>query len=399
VNPPLCIVVKGFPRVSETFITRELEALQDEGVQFTLASLRRPQPESKTVTHRVTSSIRYLPEYLHDEPMRLGRSIRAAWRMPGFSSAWRTFRSDLTRDLSRNRVRRFGQACVLAAELPPETLHLHAHFIHTPASVARYAAAIRKITFSVSAHAKDIWTTPDWDLADKLREAEFTCTCNAAGAVRLNGLASGQQVSLWPHLTVDVTPKKPATPGAPIRLLTVARAVQKKGLALLLDALARLPSEPAWIWTHIGGGPELTALKSSAQYHPYKERLNFQGSRAHAEVLEALGRHDIFILSAQVAEGGDRDGRPNALIEAMGAGLACIATGIGGIPELLTPGTGIVVAPETTEISNAISALLLSPAKIAEIGDAARIRAQDLRRDGQNGFDQLKEALRKASGQ
>lgn len=399
VTAPLCILVKGFPRISETFITREIETLQDAGLRFSLASLRRAQTEAKHVSHRVHTQINYLPEYLHEEPVRVSRALNTARRMPGAATAWRMFRADVKRDFSRNRLRRFGQACVLAAELPAETRHLHAHFIHTPASVARYAAALRGISFSVSAHAKDIWTTPDWDLRDKLDRAEFVCTCNAAGAARLSALAPGWQVHLWPHLTIQSlrTARVPRT--GPVRLLTVARAVPKKGLRLLLTALAQLRPEPAWTWTHIGGGPELAALKAAVQNHPYKERVTIMGALPHEDVVAALGRHDIFVLTAQVSDDGDRDGRPNALIEAMNAGLACIATGVGGIPEVLTSGSGTIVAPEPAAIAGAIQTLVSAPETILSLGDAARARALALQDEGREGFSELERALRRVSSQ
>jgi hypothetical protein len=53
-----------------------------------------------------------------------------------------------------------GQAFVLASELDPAIRHLHVHYLHTPASVVRYACLLSGRTFSFSAHAKDIWTTP-----------------------------------------------------------------------------------------------------------------------------------------------------------------------------------------------------------------------------------------------
>ena len=74
-------------------------------------------------------------------------------------AARRQFLADLRRDPTPNRVRRWGQALVLAAELPAEIERLLRHFLHTPASVARYAATMRGLPWSVSAHAKDIWTS------------------------------------------------------------------------------------------------------------------------------------------------------------------------------------------------------------------------------------------------
>src|SRR5205085_5653196 len=93
--------------------------------------------------------------------------------------------ADLIRDPTPNRMRRFGQALVLATEMTPDTGHLHAHFLHTPASVARYAALICRLPWSVSAHAKDIWTSPAWEKREKLASAEWLVTCSAAGRAHL----------------------------------------------------------------------------------------------------------------------------------------------------------------------------------------------------------------------
>src|SRR6185312_12070768 len=110
---------------------------------------------TERVAHPVHDEIRapvtYLPEYLHDDPARVWRGWRQARRLPGYRDARAAWRHDLRRNPTRNRVRRFGQALVLAAEMPSHIAHLHAHFLHTPASVARYAALLRGLTWSCSA--------------------------------------------------------------------------------------------------------------------------------------------------------------------------------------------------------------------------------------------------------
>ena len=102
--------------------------------------------------------------------------------------------ADFSRDMTRNRVRRFGQALVLAAEWPGEAEWLHAHFAHTPASVTRYTSMLRGLPWTCSAHAKDIWTSPDWDLADKLSSARWTVTCTRTGFEHLNATGEWQWV-------------------------------------------------------------------------------------------------------------------------------------------------------------------------------------------------------------
>ena len=106
----------------------------------------------------------------------------------GFRPVLRRFGSDLRRDLSRNRVRRLGQAMVLAAELPSGVRRLHAHFIHTPASVVSYASDLTGLPWSCSAHAKDIWTIPEWEKREKMEEAGWGVTCTQEGAAHLDAL-------------------------------------------------------------------------------------------------------------------------------------------------------------------------------------------------------------------
>jgi hypothetical protein len=156
----IAVVLKGYPRLSETFIAQELHALEERGLPLALYSLRHP---TDLETHRIHSEIRapvvYMPEYLYSEPVRVVRGWLRARRLPGYRDAVATWWRDLRRDFTASRIRRLGQAFVLAAEMPDNVVALHAHFLHTPASVARYAALLRALPWSCSAHAKDIWTT------------------------------------------------------------------------------------------------------------------------------------------------------------------------------------------------------------------------------------------------
>ena len=144
-TPPLAVVLKGYPRLSETFIAQELLELQNRGHRFDIWSLRRPYDGGRThpIHDAITARCHYLPEYLHQEPLRVLRAWWAVRGLPGYARARRIWLADLRRDRTRNRVRRWGQALVMAAELPAEARLLYAHFLHTPASVTRYAALIR----------------------------------------------------------------------------------------------------------------------------------------------------------------------------------------------------------------------------------------------------------------
>ena len=177
---PVAFVLKGYPRLSETFIAQEIRSLERMGLDIRLYSMRQPTDGKRHPVHdEIKALVVYLPEYLYQEPLRVLRGWRRARRMPGYRRAKAAWIRDLKRDRTPNRIRRFGQACVLAAELPSEIGRIHAHFLHTPSSVARYAAAMRELPWSASAHAKDIWTSPDWDIRDKLADLSWAVTCTA----------------------------------------------------------------------------------------------------------------------------------------------------------------------------------------------------------------------------
>src|SRR6266478_6722296 len=208
----VAFLLKGYPRLSETFVAQEILALERRGLEILIVSLRHPTDRTTHPVNRaIGAELLYLPEYLYQEPLRVWHGWLRSRRHPGYRKARAAFLADLWRDPSPNRVRRFGQALVLAAELPPNVDHLHAHFLHTPASVARYAALIAGLDWTVSAHAKDIWTLPVWEKRVKLAEAGWVVTCTEAGRNHLATLAPcPDSVSLCYHgLDLDHFPMAP----------------------------------------------------------------------------------------------------------------------------------------------------------------------------------------------
>ncbi|MGA8398956.1 MAG: glycosyltransferase family 4 protein [Stellaceae bacterium] len=377
----VAFVLKGYPRLSETFIAEEIRGLERRGLKILIVSLRHPTDKTTHPVHAEIAAERlYLPEYLYQEPLRVWRGWRAARRLPGYKAARRTWLADLLRDKTPNRVRRFGQALVLAAELPPDIDWLHAHFLHTPASVTRYAAMMAGREWSVSAHAKDIWTTPEWEKREKLADAAWAVTCTALahahlaalapepGAVRLcyHGLAL-DRFSPAVRRALNADGRNPAQL---VVILSVGRAVAKKGYDDLLAALALLPRNLYWRFVHIGGGPLAGELKARAARLGLAERIEWHGARSQPEVLAAYRDADIFVLAAKVAPDGDRDGLPNVLIEAQSQGLACVATRLSGIPELIEHAkTGLLAPPgDPPALAAALERLISDPRLRRQLG-------------------------------
>lgn len=380
-TPPLAVIVKGWPRLSETFIAQELLALERLGFRFDIWSLRHPYDDRTHPIHaEVRARARYLPEYLHNEPLRVIRALARAARLPGFGAALRAWLRDLRRDPTRNRVRRFGQAAVLAAELPPETRALYVHFIHTPGSAARYCATMRGLDWGASAHARDIWTTDDWEKREKLAEMSFLATCTAANADHLRDLANdpGKVDLVYHGLDLTRFPEPPARAphDGPLRLMSVGRLVAKKGYDDLVAALARLPADLPWRLTHIGGGELKGVLAAEAARLGVADRIEWLGKCDQTEVIAAMRSADLFVLPSKIADDGDRDGLPNVLMEAASQRLPILSTAVSAIPEFIEDGLhGTLVAPgDPAALADALAALARDPDGRARMADAARAR-------------------------
>jgi len=385
----IAVVLKGYPRLSETFIAQEIRALEKAGLDLQLVSLRHPTDRHRHPVHReITAPVSYLPEYLYQEPLRVWRAWRAVRGTPAYAEAKRIWLADLRRDLTPNRVRRFGQALVLAHELPDAVTWLYAHFLHTPASVTRYAAIIRGLPWSCSAHAKDIYTSPEWEKREKLADLRWLVTCTRANVAHLAALAPdedrvglvyhGLDFSRFPPPNSEHSERDGGNPADPVIILSVGRAVVKKGYPDLLAALAALPAGLNWRLVHIGGGPLLKALKKQAEQAGIGERIDWLGARPQEDVLANYRSADLFVLASRIAEDGDRDGLPNVLMEAQSQALACIATRVSAIPELIHDGeTGLLVPPDSAhDLAAAIEALIREPARRRRLGNAGMARVR-----------------------
>ena len=384
----VAFVLKGYPRLSETFIAQEIAELERRGLDIRIWSLRHPTDRRRHPIHDlIRAPVGYLPEYLWLEPRRVLRAWWQVRRWPSYRATFALWWADLRRDPTPSRMRRFGQALVLAFELPQEVRWLHAHFLHTPASVTRYAAMLKGLKWTGSAHAKDIWTTPPWELREKLAACEWLVTCTAANAAYLAPLGPPGRVELVYH-GLDLSRFAPGeTPASlrdgkdaahAVRLLSVGRLVEKKGTDVLLDALACLPEGLHWRLVHVGGGPLGAAMRKKAQALGIEARIQWRGALAQDELILEYRQADLFALACRIAQDGDRDGLPNVLMEAQSQGLACVATDVSAIRELIQDGINGLLAPaeRAQEFAQALGRLMTDPQLRASMGEAGRQRVQ-----------------------
>lgn len=386
--PRLAIVVKGYPRLSETFIAQEMLGLEQRGLDFDIWSLRHPTDGAVHMLHQqIKAKPFYLPEYLWHGPLRVLQGLVHALTKPHFGKTMRAFWADLKRDPTPNRVRRIGQAFVLAREMDPRIAHIHVHYLHTPCSVVRYAAQLRGIGFSFSAHAKDIWTTPDWERREKIDDACWGVTCTRDGLAELRRLlppSAQERVELVYH-GLDLrrfpappvrAPRDGTRADDPVRFVSVGRAVKKKGYDDLLEALAKLPPELHWRFVHIGSGELKEPLKAQATALGIADKIEWRGALPQDKVIASLRDADIFVLPCKEGPKGDRDGLPNVILEAATQALPILSTDFAGVPEFIIAGeTGLLVAPgDNAALARDLNALARDPALRVRLGQAAHER-------------------------
>ena len=380
----VAVVVKCWPRLSETFIAQEMAGLEARGLKLVIYSLRLPtDPAIHPVHARVKAPIAYLPEYLKNDPMRVLRAWWKARKLPGYKVARARFLKDLVRDRTSNRIRRFGQGMVLAAEMPQSVQRLYAHFLHTPSSATRYAALTRGIPWSASAHAKDIWTSQEWELKAKLLDIDWLITCTRFALARLKQLVPdenrlrlvyhGLDLANLPTPPTAHTRRDGSDPNDPVIILSVGRRVAKKGYDDLLEALSRLPKDLHWRFEHIGAGVLGDTFEAMAQKLGIGDRCLWHGARPQAEVFAAYKRADIFVLASKTAADGDQEGMPNVLQEAGYQRMAIVSTRSAAIGEFVRDGdNGLMADPAAPDqLAAALEKAARDPALRARFGDRA----------------------------
>jgi glycosyltransferase involved in cell wall biosynthesis len=366
------MILKGYPRISETFISNEIYLLEKLGFSIHLFSMRQPR---ENFTHDSVKKIRaradYLPEtLLRPLPRLIYHNSRLAAKKPkvygaALKAAWRRFQ----RTRKSATIKHLLQAGYLVNHLleASRATHLHAHFAHSPASVAMFASQLSGLPFSFTAHAKDIYTSNPAQLREKIDLARFVVTCTEYNRRYLLELADGNRTPIhriYHGIDVELFSQKAGSeknPGPPYHILTIARLTPKKGLPTIYKALKILHDRQiAFRHTHIGGGEDGDKIISLIRQLGLTSVTQLLGTRPHDVVLEHYKNADLFVLGCEVAPDGDRDGIPNVLMESMAMGVPVVATHISGIPELVeNEKTGLLVpSGDPDELAGAMQRML-----------------------------------------
>lgn len=377
----IAVMVSRFPLVTETFILRELIELERRGQPVLLVPMLKESPrvvhdEAKPWVGRAL----YTPYFsaailasnaraLRQDPARyfgiLARLIAGSLRSPGF----------LMRTLAL-----FPKSVHLAEELQARGIrHIHAHFATHPATMAMIVSELTGISFSITAHAHDIFVDRTL-LRPKLKRAAFVRTISSFNreflASRYPRSAPKIQV-----IHVGIDPDRYAEPSArravrsPRVILCVAAFKPYKGLPVLVEACQRLATEAVDFRCEIvGDGPMRNQIEELIRSKKLTDRVTLLGNLPQHEVAERFRAAGVVVQPSIIAPDGQMEGIPVSLMEAMAAECPVVASALSGIPELIEHGrTGLLVEPgDGVALAAAIRRIITHPAEAEELGRRAR---------------------------
>ncbi len=367
-------VVKRYPRYSETFIVNEILAHEKAGLSLDIFALRQSSDTHfQDTIARVRAPVTYLPASNVLSAGEFWRELMATIKdLPGSVLGLNAARSEVARNVY--------QAALLALQVQEKGItHLHAHFATSATIVARLAALFSGITYSFTAHAKDIFheSVNDHDLLQKIQDASSVVTVSDYNVAFLQdkfGHAASKVQRIYNGL--DLSRLLYSAPqNRPPRIVAVGRLIEKKGFSDLIAACAELQQSNINFECHIiGDGPLKDSLNKDILKYNLQDKVKTLGPLPQREVIASLQQAAVFAAPCVVGADGNRDGLPTVLLEAMALGAPCISTDVTGIPEAIKHNqTGLIVPQKNAlALARGLTDLLNQPQERTQLAQQAR---------------------------
>ena len=345
-----------FPRLSETFIMREILALRDLGMDVQVFSLLPALPT--TIMHQ---QVQDLMPYVHYSPYLFSfKVIRAQFyflfRTPLkyflalYHVIWQTIFEPFT---CVKALFLFPKSIYFARQLKEMNFdHIHAHFVWINGIAAQVAADLIGISYSIHAHAWDIFQRKSVCVQRQIYLATVAVTISEYHHQFLSKLCPQKNVKdiRVVHCGLDpleFSPDHVSSEDSFVHILSIGRLLTKKGFEYLIDACALLAARGySFRCSIIGEGPLSDTLQARIDKHNLQDRVSLIGAKNLTEILDIYHHSDIFALACIVTNFGDRDGIPVVLMEAMAMQVPVITTPVSGNPELVIDGKTGLMVPE-----------------------------------------------------
>lgn len=377
-------LVNQYPKVSHTFIRREIFALERQGLEVSRFALRGWDADVKgdediSERQRTRHILRrgVLP--------LVGRAVLQAVKSPARS--WRALACAMK--MSRNAERGwpyhlmyFLEACMLVKWLAEEGVdHLHAHFGTNSAEVALLAHVLGGTPFSFTVHGPEEFDKPKFlHLREKIHHAAFVVAISSYGRSQLWRWLPAAD---WPKVAVVHCALEKqffvgdgqVVPVSTPRLVNIGRLCAQKGQLLLVEAAARLAAEGTnFQLVLVGDGEMREPIEAAIKAHRLEASVRITGWIDSAAVRAELLASRALVLPSFA------EGLPVVVMEAMAVGRPVVTTRIAGIPELVRDGIdGWLVPPGSIDdLVDAMRACLAaSEEQLARMGVAARARVRE----------------------
>ena len=379
----LAYILPRFPRLTTTFILREMLELRKLSLDVYVFSLFPPLP---TLVHE--QELEMMP-YVYYSPFLLSSKLLQAQLYFLVRSPLRYFRALYTAIWQTHkeryvlwRVLGLFPKTVYFAKLMQDLQidHIHAHFVWVNGIAAKVVQDLTGLTFSLHPHAFGLFMRDQTSVRRQLEFADGIVTVSDYHRQYIADLCprwSPEEIKIV-HYGLDPEEFKPEPvphSGQTVHILSVGSLIPKKGHEYLIDACAQLSEKGRTFRCSIVGEGWLQAvLQARIDQHHLQDRVSLLGAKSQTEVKRLYGDSDIFVLSCVVAKSGDRDGMPNVLLEAMAMEIPVITTPVAGIPELVHNGlTGLLVAERDAEdLAQAIERLIDDKALRGSLGRQGR---------------------------
>ncbi len=366
-------VLKVYPRLSETFVVSELLAQEAGGMDIEVFSLR---PSEDAGAHAAHGGVRAPVPYLPSTGRTVGTYADELARTPGGARALANAADDARDESPRELL----QAVMIARAVRERGIeHLHAHFANVAATVARIAARLAEVPYSLTAHAKDIFHE-DVDaehLRRLLRDAAAVVTVSDFNARHLAAVcpeAAPRIHRVYNGVELDRFPFAAPAERRP-RIAGVGRLVEKKGWGDLIDACRLLADRGRSFDCVIAGGGMLEPeLRAQVERLGLERHVTLAGPRSQEQVRALVQDAAVLAAPCVLAKDGNRDGLPTVLLEAMALGTPCVSTDVTGIPEVLHDGETGLTVPEhdPSRLAAALERLLDDAELRVRLATAAR---------------------------
>lgn len=368
--------LSSFPKLSESFVLNEIYELEQNGHNVVVCALNEPD---ESIVHKEFNELDIPISYI---------------RRPSFADVTELFstkalhprilKNTFYRAPPKNHAANLFRAkeCIKFVDsLGWEPDHFHSHLARLSKFGAQYASEYYQVPFTITTHALDLYKEPVGTYTSTLlQRANIIVTISEYNKDYI-------QEQFAPDTPIDIVragirPGKfaPTEGTEPNRILTISRFVEKKGLPYALEAVNIATEEIPELEYHIIGSGDLKLdLVQKVEQLGIDENVVFLDNVSDQRLVTELDEARCFLLPCVIAESGDRDGIPVALMEAMAMKTPPVSTTVSGIPELIDhEQNGLLTEPRNPEAtSKAIVSLLKDGSDWTAYAERAREKVVD----------------------